>query len=79
MTYSTLHRLDIETMKKSRYLVPAALVCAALWLSGCQTIRAHKSGSATTNDASEANGVVDAFNALGENQKQDLVNFLRSL
>ncbi|MBS0432245.1 MAG: hypothetical protein JSS21_07550 [Proteobacteria bacterium] len=28
-------------MKRSRYLVSAALVCALLWLSGCQTIRSH--------------------------------------
>ena len=28
-------------MKRSQYLVSAALVCALLWLSGCQTIREH--------------------------------------
>lgn len=32
---------DTVTMKRSRYLVSAALVCAMLWLSGCQTISAH--------------------------------------
>ena len=44
-----------------------------------QAIREHKSGSATQNNASEANGVVNNFNGLGESQKQDLLNFLRSL
>jgi CxxC motif-containing protein (DUF1111 family) len=43
-----------------------------------QAIQAHRSG-ASTSDPSEANGVVGNFNNLGENQKQDLVNFLRSL
>jgi CxxC motif-containing protein (DUF1111 family) len=36
-------------------------------------VRAHSS------NGSEANGVVDNFNGLSEAQKQDLVNFLRSL
>ena len=36
-------------------------------------IRAHSSSG------SEANGVVGNFNALSEGQKQDLLNFLRSL
>ncbi|HXZ53972.1 MAG TPA: di-heme oxidoredictase family protein [Burkholderiales bacterium] len=44
-----------------------------------QAIQQHRSGSTTTNNASEANGVVDTFNNLGEGQKQDLLNFLRSL
>jgi CxxC motif-containing protein (DUF1111 family) len=44
-----------------------------------RAIQEHRSGSATTNDASEANGVVDNFNNLGEGEKQDLLNFLRSL
>src|SRR6185369_24135 len=37
------------------------------------TIRAHKSSG------SEANGTVDNFNSLSNDQKQDLLNFLRSL
>src|SRR5213594_1658656 len=44
-----------------------------------QAIQAHQSGSPSTGDASEANAIVDRFNALPEPQKQDLVNFLRSL
>jgi CxxC motif-containing protein (DUF1111 family) len=36
-------------------------------------IRAHQSFG------SEANTVIDAFNELSEAQKQDLLNFLRSL
>jgi len=31
------------------------------------------------SDGSEANGVIRRFNGLPENQKQDLLNFLRSL
>jgi len=42
-------------------------------------IQAHASGSARSGNASEANGVVDRFNSLSESQKQDLLNFLRSL
>jgi CxxC motif-containing protein (DUF1111 family) len=42
-------------------------------------IAAHKSGSSQRGDASEANEVVNKFNDLSENQKQDLLNFLRSL
>jgi len=38
-----------------------------------EAIRAHQS------EGSEANAVVDKFNALGEDAKQDLLNFLRSL
>ena len=36
-------------------------------------IRAHQSAG------SEANAVIDGFQALSEDQKQDLLNFLRSL
>lgn len=42
-------------------------------------IAAHKSGSARDRNASEANLVVSKFNGLTEPQKQDLLNFLRSL
>jgi len=42
-------------------------------------IRAHKSAGNTQFKASEANAVVDRFYALTEPQKQDLLNFLRSL
>lgn len=41
-------------------------------------IEAHQSGH-THYDASEANAVIRRFNNLAENQKQDLLNFLRSL
>ena len=44
-----------------------------------QAIEAHRSGSARNNNASEANGVIRNFNGLQENQKQDILNFLRSL
>ena len=43
------------------------------------TIQAHSSGSARAGNASEANAVVDRFNSLSEGQKQDILNFLRSL
>ncbi len=42
-------------------------------------ILAHSSAASATWVASEANGVVTRFNALGESQKQDLLNFLRAL
>jgi CxxC motif-containing protein (DUF1111 family) len=42
-------------------------------------IRAHKSAGNNRFPASEANAVVDKFNQLSEAQKQDLLNFLRSL
>jgi CxxC motif-containing protein (DUF1111 family) len=42
-------------------------------------IGAHRSGSASKRDASEANTVIDRFQALAEADKQDLLNFLRSL
>jgi CxxC motif-containing protein (DUF1111 family) len=44
-----------------------------------QAIQAHQSGSLRTGNASEANGVIAVFNNLRESQKQDLLNFLRSL
>jgi CxxC motif-containing protein (DUF1111 family) len=42
-------------------------------------IRAHKSAGSNRFQASEANAVIDKFNQLNEAQKQDLLNFLRSL
>src|SRR5204862_7155388 len=42
-------------------------------------IRAHQSGSVFTGGASEANAVVRNFNRLPESEKQDVLNFLRSL
>jgi CxxC motif-containing protein (DUF1111 family) len=44
-----------------------------------EAIRAHKSAASFKFGPSEANGVVDRFNSLGESDKQDLLNFLRSL
>ena len=44
-----------------------------------EAIQAHKSGPSARFPASEANAVVDHFNGLSEGQKQDLLNFLRSL
>ena len=44
-----------------------------------EAIAAHKSAGNARFQASEANGVVDRFNALRESQKQDVLNFLRSL
>jgi len=44
-----------------------------------EAIRAHRSGSFFTFNASEANAVIKNFNALQDNQKQDVLNFLRSL
>ncbi|HEY2627999.1 MAG TPA: di-heme oxidoredictase family protein [Usitatibacter sp.] len=43
------------------------------------TIAQHSSGSQRQGNASEANGVVNTFNGLSERQKQDILNFLRSL
>jgi CxxC motif-containing protein (DUF1111 family) len=43
------------------------------------TINQHASGSQRQGNASEANGVVNSFNNLSERQKQDILNFLRSL
>jgi len=42
-------------------------------------IQAHQSDSQFSRDGSEANGVIRKFNDLTESQKQDLLNFLRSL
>ena len=44
-----------------------------------EAIQAHKSTGNRPFGPSEANGVVDHFNALSEREKQDLLNFLRSL
>jgi len=44
-----------------------------------EAIRAHASGGNSRFGPSEANGVINNFNALPENAKQDLLNFLRSL
>jgi CxxC motif-containing protein (DUF1111 family) len=44
-----------------------------------EAIQAHKSAGNRPFGPSEANGVVDHFNALSEREKQDLLNFLRSL
>ena len=44
-----------------------------------EAINQHQSGSARRGDASEANGVIGAYNILRESQKQDMLNFLRSL
>jgi CxxC motif-containing protein (DUF1111 family) len=44
-----------------------------------EAINAHSSGSSQRGDASEANEVVKTFNNLSERQKQDVLNFLRSL
>ena len=43
-----------------------------------EAIQAHKSAGNRLFGPSEANGVVDHFNALSEREKQDLLNFLRS-
>jgi len=42
-------------------------------------IAAHRSGSSSNGDASEANTVIGQFEALPERGKQDVLNFLRSL
>jgi CxxC motif-containing protein (DUF1111 family) len=44
-----------------------------------EAIRAHRSGSFFTRNASEANAVIRNFNGLPDVQKQDVLNFLRSL
>jgi CxxC motif-containing protein (DUF1111 family) len=44
-----------------------------------RAIQAHQSGSYFSRDASEANLVISKFNNLTESQKQDVLNFLRSL
>jgi Di-haem oxidoreductase, putative peroxidase len=42
-------------------------------------IEQHQSGSSSAGNASEANAVIARFNNLSESDKQDLLNFLRSL
>ena len=42
-------------------------------------IQEHRSGSTRNRDASEANEVIGNYNRLSERQKQDMLNFLRSL
>jgi CxxC motif-containing protein (DUF1111 family) len=44
-----------------------------------EAIQAHRSAASVRFQASEANAVIARFNNLGEGQKQDLLNFLRSL
>jgi CxxC motif-containing protein (DUF1111 family) len=44
-----------------------------------EAIQAHRGGPGPGYPPSEANGVVDRFNQLTERQKQDVLNFLRSL
>jgi CxxC motif-containing protein (DUF1111 family) len=44
-----------------------------------QAIQAHKSAGDANFGRSEANAVINNFNQLSEGQKQDLLNFLRSL
>jgi CxxC motif-containing protein (DUF1111 family) len=44
-----------------------------------EAIQAHKSAGNRRFGPSEANDVVDHFNALSETEKQDLLNYLRSL
>ena len=44
-----------------------------------EAIEAHQSGNVFFGTASEANVVISIYNALFESQKQDLLNFLRSL
>jgi CxxC motif-containing protein (DUF1111 family) len=44
-----------------------------------EAIQSHRSGPDRRFPASEANGVVDRYNRLSEREKQDVLNFLRSL
>jgi CxxC motif-containing protein (DUF1111 family) len=44
-----------------------------------EAIQEHRSGPSGRYPASEANATVDSFNRLTERQKQDVLNFLRSL
>ena len=44
-----------------------------------EAIQAHRSEGGDRCGPSEANGVIDRFNALDEESKQDVLNFLRSL
>ncbi len=47
--------------------------------SRAEAIQAHKSGGNAQFGPSEANAVIHNFDALDERQKQDVLNFLRSL
>jgi len=44
-----------------------------------EAIQQHRSAGNATYSASEANGVINNYNGLRESDKQDLLNFLRSL
>jgi len=44
-----------------------------------EAIREHRSAADAHYQRSEANSVVNNFNTLSEEQRQDLLNFLRSL
>ena len=44
-----------------------------------EAIRAHRSDGNSKFKASEANAVIGKFNRLDDRDKQDLLNFLRSL
>ena len=44
-----------------------------------KAIEEHRGGRDADNNASEANAVVEKYNNLPETEKQDLLNFLRSL
>ena len=44
-----------------------------------EAIREHKSDGNSKFGPSEANAVINRFNRLDERDKQDLLNFLRSL
>jgi CxxC motif-containing protein (DUF1111 family) len=44
-----------------------------------EAILAHRSNASSRFPASEANQVVNRYLGLGESQKQDLLNFLRTL
>jgi Di-haem oxidoreductase, putative peroxidase len=44
-----------------------------------EAIRAHKSDGNSKFGPSEANAVIDKFNRLDDRERQDLLNFLRSL
>jgi CxxC motif-containing protein (DUF1111 family) len=44
-----------------------------------EAIQAHRSAGTSKYPASEANGTIDRYNQMRESDKQDLLNFLRSL
>jgi hypothetical protein len=44
-----------------------------------EAIQAHRSAGTAKYAPSEANGVVDHYNQMRDSDKQDLMNFLRSL